>query len=292
MRSVTIIGAGRVGGALAIALARAGYRIDSVFHRGDRFVPELKRLLPESTRFVAHSNSPNDHSDIVIIASGDPEIKNISDELALSSGLPPYALHTSGSLSSSELSALARKGVATASMHPLAALSDPVSGAERFRGAFFCIEGDAEAAVVANRLAADLGGNPFSIPTESKSLYHAAAVMAAGHVVALFDAAVDMLQRCGLPAEEASRVLLPLAAGSVANLAGRATAEALTGPFARGDSSAFERHLAAFLSARLPEDLRAVYLDLARRSAEMMIRDGRPFADLRERILMAKEPRE
>ena len=289
MRNVTVIGAGRVGGALAIALSRAGYAIERVVHRGDRFVELLRKNLPETTVFAAEA-APG--PEIVIIASGDPEIRGIAESLASSGIVPGYTFHTSGSLSSDELSPLAELGSRTASLHPLAALSDPIAGVDRLRGAYFCVEGQPEALRLAEKIVSDLGGRPFSIPTGSKALYHASAVMAAGHVVALFGAAVNMLERCGLSPVEAADVLRPLTTGSVANLSHASPAEALTGPYARGDAGALARHLEAFGAAGIDDGSADLYLELALRSVDLMIEAGRPFEDLRRRIVMAKRAAE
>ena len=81
-------------------------------------------------------------------------------------------------------------------MHPLVSVSDAFLGAERFAGVYFCIEGEAAAVAAATSLAISLGGKAFSIPTDSKPLYHAAAVTASGHLVAVTDAA----SRCFQPA--------------------------------------------------------------------------------------------
>ena len=64
----------------------------------------------------------------------------------------------------------------------------------------------------------DLGGKSFSIRTEDKPLYHAAAVMVSGNVVALFDVALEMLGDCGLDRKTARAVLLPLIASTVRSL--------------------------------------------------------------------------
>ena len=287
MLTVSIIGAGRVGGAIAIALDRTGYNIKSLVYRGDRFVPLLRRSLPSAG--FHHSSDPfSTDTDVLIIASGDPEIRGIAESVSFAPKLPKFAFHTSGSLSSEELDPLRAAGVHTASLHPLAAVSDPAGGPDRFRGSFFCIEGDTEAIEIGRRIAEDLGGQPFSIPTASIPLYHAAAVMSAGHIVALLDAAIEVMGHCGLSADAARRVLVPLAGGSVANLSERTPSEALTGPFARGDASALERHLAALASAEANDELRQIYLDLALRSVEIAIEGGRDYQTLRESILMAK----
>jgi predicted short-subunit dehydrogenase-like oxidoreductase (DUF2520 family) len=288
VQSISIIGAGRVGGALAIALDRAGYSVDLVYYRGDKFLTPLRNTLPKA-RFENNLKSDLPASDVLIIASGDPDIRGIADDVAKVSGLPKFAFHTSGSLSSAELSSLNEKGVRTGSLHPLAAVSDPAAGAERFRGAFFCVEGDEDSVKVAEELAKAVGGRPFSIPSGSKHIYHAAAVMSAGHVVALLDAAIEMMTHCGLSPDESREILVPLAAGSVENLKDGRPASALTGPYARGDSSALARHLSSFDGAGVGNELRNIYLNLALRSVEMMAAEGRAVEPLREAILIAKQ---
>ena len=289
MQGISIIGAGRVGSALAIALDRAGYRIDAVVYRGDRYLPFLRSALPSSARFENSINDELHLSEILFITSGDPEIRGIADEVAKRSSPPKFAFHTSGSLSSDDLSSLAEKGVLTGSMHPLAAVSDPETGAERFRGAYFCVEGDEEAVRLAKELAAVIGGKPFSIPSESKPVYHAAAVMSAGHVVALLDAAIEVMGHCGLSPEESREILIPLAAGSIENLKDRPPSAALTGPYARGDASTLSRHLSSFDRSGVGGELRGIYLDLALRSVDIMTDEGRDPGQLREAILIAKQ---
>lgn len=288
MQSISIIGAGRVGGALAIALDRSGYRIDTIFYRGEKFLPTLRKLLPATTRFENGLDLDPSEGGILIIASGDPEIRDIASTAANSAELPSVALHTSGSLSSGELDALAAKGVRTGSLHPLAAVSDPESGAERFRGSYFCVEGNKEAVKIAENLAVAIGGKPFSIPSDSKPVYHAAAVMSAGHVVALLDAAIEMMKYCGLSPDASREILVPLAAGTIENLKDRPPSAALTGPFARGDEFTLARHLSSFDRLGVGGDLRAIYLDLALRSIAIMAAEGRDLDALREAILIAK----
>ena len=292
MQSISIIGAGRVGSALAIALDRVGHRVDSVVYRGDKYVSVLRSALPPETKFVNNIGDKSLSSDILFITTGDPEIEGIADAVASRSSLPKFAFHTSGSLSSSELSTLAGKGVLTGARHPLAAVSDPETGAQRFRGAYFCVEGDFDAVTLAKELVTAIGGNPFSIPSESKAVYHAAAVMSAGHVVALLDAAIEVMGYCGLSAEESRKILVPLAAGSVENLRDRPPSAALTGPYARGDASALSRHLSSFERSGVSAELRSIYLDLALRSVEIMAAEGRDLGRLREAILIAKQQAE
>src|SRR5205085_5709383 len=140
----------------------------------------------------------------------DNEIEKAAAELSEKVGRGSVVFHTSGSKSSTALDALRAVGCSVASMHPLVSVSDPSLGPERFAGAFFCVEGDPKAAALGQEIAIALGGRPFSIDTKFKTLYHAAAVTACGHLVALFDAAVEMMGKTGLSPEKAKEILLPL----------------------------------------------------------------------------------
>jgi predicted short-subunit dehydrogenase-like oxidoreductase (DUF2520 family) len=143
-----------------------------------------------------------------------------------------------------------------------------VSGAEALRGAFYCLEGSRKAKLIAQQLVQDLGGHSFSIKSESKALYHAAAVMASPHLVALFDLAIEMLAACGLGKRNAQKVLLPLLESTVNNLKASEPRKALTGTYARGDVATVRRHLQALSPSQLAEALE-VYKLLGRHSLQL-----------------------
>jgi predicted short-subunit dehydrogenase-like oxidoreductase (DUF2520 family) len=163
------------------------------------------------------------------------------------------------------LSPLAQAGWRTGAMHPLVSISEARQGAERLRGAYFCVEGDVRALRLALSLVQNLEGQSFAINKTDKALYHAAAVMASGHVVALFDIALKMLARCGLTERKAQAVLLPLLESIAENLKGRDPAHSLTGTFARADTATMRRHLEALRSVEMSDALE-VYKLLGRRS--------------------------
>ena len=294
MPSISIIGVGRVGGALAIALARSGYTIDRIVHRGSATAELISRKLP-STVVISSSNSfPDIDSDIVLITTADPDIEQAAHQLESHVPGRPVVLHTSGSLSSEVVSNLKAVGCPTGSMHPLISISDAVAGPESFADAYFCIEGDEAAQVVAKSIVAALGGRAFSIRSEDKPLYHAAAVMASGHTVALFDAAIEMLSECGIDAKTAQATLLPLIKSTIINLETQAPPRALTGTFARADVGAFERHLTA-IDKSISVAIRDIYLLLGERSlalAEANGADPERLENLRKSISIAKRKSE
>jgi len=291
MQSVSIIGVGRIGGALAIALSRAGFAVDMLVHRDDSTAKLIAPHLPNTTRFVEWSSRQSPfESDIVLITTADPDIASVAEALPDQLKKGSVVMHTSGSLSSESLSALADAGHFTAAMHPLVSVSDAISGADNFSGAFFCIEGSDEALKEARGIVQALGGRAFSIETSKKTLYHAAAVTACGHLVALIDIAIEMLSKCGIDKAAAKEILLPLITSTIANLEKESPEQALTGSFARLDADAIERHLSA-IDRDMSDQVKDVYLLLGERSLELAALNNENAAGVqkvRELISIAK----
>lgn len=292
MRKVSIIGVGRVGGALAIALAEKGFEIDNLFVRENSAVTEIDALIDPKPRILSIEETAVIPSDIVFITTRDFEIEAAAEKLAGKlQGVKPIVFHTSGSRSSEILSSLHEIGCPTGSIHPLTSISEARLGAQRFANAYFCIEGDPRAVETAEQIVAALGGKSFSIETKYKTLYHASAVTACGHLVAVIDTAIEMLARCGLSETAAKETLMPLIESTIENLKVQTTAEALTGTFARADVKTFERHLAA-IDESVSDEAREIYLQLGARSAHLAQRQGANAENLKEildKISLAKK---
>lgn len=259
--TLSIIGAGRLGTALTIALTSKGYPIRAVAARraaNARKAIALYKLPSQTLGLGADQLEQLPPSDLVLITTPDDVIGSIAQTIAGLGRSARYRstfLHTSGALSSAVLAPLAKRGFHTGSLHPLISVSDPRAGAEALSGAFYCVEGDSAAVRSAKALVRDLNGHAFTIKAESKALYHAAAVMASPHLVALFDLAVQMLVSCGLKSKEAQQVLTPLVQSTVNNLKHTSPEKALTGTFARGDIATVRRHLKALAPNQLAEAL-------------------------------------
>lgn len=288
--AVAVIGVGRLGTALAIALAARGYMVRAVVARRisrARRAADLISLADPPRALSAAQIDLLPVTELLFITTPDDRVAETAARLAATppAGEPDrrrrIALHMSGALSSEALSALRARGFAIGSMHPLVAISDPVAGAESLRGAFYCLEGDAPATGAARRVIRALGGEGFSLRTRDKALYHAAAVMASGHIVALFDVATELLARCGLSRPRARRVLLPLLRSTLDNLTARDPARALTGTFARADVATVRRHLAALSRQRLP-DTTNIYTLLGERSLQLAKESGADALALQE----------
>ena len=263
--------------ALALALAHQGYRVRSIVGRRLRSIRSVANLLDAPAELLVTKDIEKmPQANLLIIATPDDQIASVTKTLAsldIDTRKKPIALHTSGALSSEVLAPLARSGWSTGSIHPLVSVSDPVQGASSFSGAFWCVEGDRKAMSAAKTIVKNLKGRTFTVAPSAKPLYHAAAVMTSGSVIALFDVAIDMLHECGLSRREANRVLLPLLQSATHNLIDRDPSRSLTGTFSRGDIATVERHLAALSGKKLAE-ADALYRLLGKKSLQLAEQNG------------------
>ncbi len=289
--NISIIGAGRLGGALAIALNKKNFSVDNLVARSFETAEYIAKLINPNPKILPANNFSEIASDVILITTQDSEIETVAARLADQLKTKPLVFHTSGSLSSEVLHRLKSVGCSTGSIHPLVSISDARRGADAFADAYFCVEGERAAVKTAEEIVGKLGGKSFSVAAEYKTLYHAAAVTACGHLVALIDAAVEMLTKCGLDEKSAREILLPLIKSTVSNLESQTTAEALTGTFARADLETLRRHLETLRAKVAPETLE-IYLQLGERSLPLAAAQGARRANLekmRGQILLAKK---
>jgi predicted short-subunit dehydrogenase-like oxidoreductase (DUF2520 family) len=231
---VRVIGPGRAGTALAIALDRAGWEVLASLGRDD------------DVAGAAHG------TDLVVIATPDAAVAGVAR--AVEPTATTAVVHLSGSLGLAPLADHPRRAV----LHPLVALPDPERGAERLVGAWFGL------AAAGDRLAAEvvasLRGRVVQIDEDQWARYHAAASIAANHLVALMGQVERVAAGVGAPLD----AFLDLARGSLADVAELGPAAALTGPVKRRDLATVERHLAA-----LPPEERAAYEAMAAEAARL-----------------------
>jgi predicted short-subunit dehydrogenase-like oxidoreductase (DUF2520 family) len=273
---VAIIGAGRMGQGLALALTAAGREVVLLSRRQRELAPPL----------VLHRGPRRDAvgaAGLVLLAAPDDAIPEIATELADERAIGPsqVVLHLSGVLDRRALRPLEASGAGLGSFHPLQTIADPSSAVERLAGCYVGIEGDDRALAMGKRLAADLRMQPVELATDRKATYHAAAVFAANYTIALAGIAERLARSAGVPPEVAGQLYRPLMEGAVSNLE-LGPAAALTGPIRRGDVATVRAHLAALDPAdrHLYRTLGLAALRLAREAGLA----GEPAREL-ERIL-------
>jgi predicted short-subunit dehydrogenase-like oxidoreductase (DUF2520 family) len=214
---VTIVGAGRLGTALAKALKAKGIHVTGPLQRGDTIGGK-----------------------VVVLAVPDREIVNVAKVVPRESIIG----HTAGAV---KLDVLGKRE--SVSMHPLMTAG---IGAADFHGATAAIAGTTERArKVARGLAIALGMQPIEVSDEERVAYHAAASIAANFLVTLETIAERVGERAGVN----RRHLLPLARAALENWASLGPV-ALTGPIARGDDAIVKKHRAE-IRKHAPEFLSA-----------------------------------
>jgi predicted short-subunit dehydrogenase-like oxidoreductase (DUF2520 family) len=246
--TVAIVGAGRMGQGLALALGQAGAGVSLLSRRPHPVTPPL--VLQAGGRAEALRAAA-----VTCLAVPDDAITPLAAELAREQviGEDSVVLHLSGLLDRDALAPFAPYGAGLGSFHPLQTVADPAAAPERFVGAYAGIEGDERALAAAGTIATRLGMHPVRLNGAAKPAYHAGAVMAANYTVALAGVAERLALAAGVPAETAARLYLPLVRGAAANLE-LGLAAALTGPIRRGDAKTVTAHLDA-----LGEDDRHLY---------------------------------
>jgi len=278
---VTIIGAGRMGQGLGLALKRRGYKILMVARTPRDVTPPL--MLHQGSRAEATAGA-----ELVLIATPDDAIGLVAAELAAEGAISrdQVVLHLSGLLDRNALLPLEESGAACGSFHPLQSVAEAGTAAERLKGAYVGIEGDDRALVAAERLANTLRMIPVRIPAAAKPAYHAGAAFVANYTVALVGVAERIARAAGVPADIAARIYLPLLGGAVANLNALGPAASLTGAVRRGDEQTIRAHLKA-LSA---ED-RTLYRTVSRAAITLAREAGLSESAARrvEEVLRAEE---
>jgi predicted short-subunit dehydrogenase-like oxidoreductase (DUF2520 family) len=217
---VAVVGAGRLGTALASALREAGIDVAGPLRRGE--------ALPDSA--------------VAILAVPDAQIAVAA--AAVAAGRPDVVVgHCSAATTLEPL------GVADAfSLHPLMTITE--DGAT-FTGATAAIAGSTPRALaLAATLAKTLGMRGVRVADEDRAAYHAAASIASNFLVTLEGVAERLAATAGVEREP----LVALVRASVENWAATGAAAALTGPIARGDEQTVQRQRDA-VAERLPEEL-------------------------------------
>jgi predicted short-subunit dehydrogenase-like oxidoreductase (DUF2520 family) len=213
-------------------------------------------------------------ADLYLIAAADDGIAGCAADLAASGLVQPGTVvcHLSGALPSSVLAAVAERGGATASVHPVKSFADPLVSVASFAGTWCGIEGDAAAVACLSDAFTAIGGKVFPLDARFKTVYHAGSVLVCNYLTALVEAGVRAYQKGGLPRETALKVMEPLVRGAVENIFRAGTAQALTGPIARGDCAVVSGQLAAL--DQWDSEIALIYRALGRVALELSEQRG------------------
>ncbi|HEX9346238.1 MAG TPA: Rossmann-like and DUF2520 domain-containing protein [Gemmatimonadales bacterium] len=264
-RAIGLIGPGRAGVGLALALAQAGYSV--------RLHGRNKKSVPAPLTLTTGGNAPAWIGDVevVILAVRDDAITPLATSLAAARAITDrhVVLHLSGVQGQEALGSLVMTRAALGSFHPLQTIVEPELAPARLKGAWAAVEGMPRAVEAGERIAQDLGMRPFRIATKSKAIYHAGAVFASNYLVVVEAIAQRLLRHAGLSDADAWAALRPLVEGTFENLSRHEPREALTGPVVRADTATIVRHLES-----LAVDDATLYRALGRAALELAQKQG------------------
>jgi predicted short-subunit dehydrogenase-like oxidoreductase (DUF2520 family) len=263
---VGLIGPGRAGIGLALALTQAGYTV--------RLHGRKKKKVPSPlTLTVGDGETAPDwvaSAGVVILAVRDDGIRPLAEALGAARAITGdhVVLHLSGVQGQEALGPLVSSRAALGSFHPLQTIVEPERAPARLKGSWAAVEGMPRAVEAAERLAQDMGMRPFRIATKAKAIYHAGAVFASNYLVVVEAIAQRLLRHAGLTDADAWAALRPLVEGTFENLGRIEPKDALTGPIARGDTATIMRHLESltFDDGKLYRELGRAALELAQKS--------------------------
>ena len=266
---VGIIGPGRVGAALGIALTRAGHQVAAVAAVSDTSVQRARDHFPAAR--VAEPADVIAAADLVLLTVPDDALPGLIAGLAATGAAVGGRLlaHTSGRYGAGVLEPATRLGALPLALHPVMTFTGRRDDIQRMHGICFGITAPDQLRPVAEALVIEMGGEPVFIAEENRGLYHAALASSANHLVTLVTESCDLLQAAG--AADPARMLSPLLFAALDN-ALRLGDAGLTGPVARGDAGTVAGHLETLRDAA-PEAL-AVYVALARLTADRALAAG------------------
>lgn len=227
--NISILGTGRAGTSFEVALRGAGHNVQLLHHS-------------ETNELAAPA--------LILLCVPDDEIASVAAQIAPSTAY--VVAHVAGSRALNVLAPHPR----VASMHPLAVLSTSEVGAERLRGATYCVSGD----TLVREVVTSLDGRVITLDDAQRTLYHATASVAANHLVALLGQVQTLAKAAGLSLED----FLALAQQALDDVVALGPAEALTGAASRGDMSTIDAHLAV-----IPEAERSTYVAMANAAFEL-----------------------
>jgi predicted short-subunit dehydrogenase-like oxidoreductase (DUF2520 family) len=249
VRTLNIIGSGRVGRACGRLWAQAGvFEIQDVLTRSRASALEGVKFIGAG-HAVGHLGEMR-NADVWMIATRDDAIAPSCATLAASGKVTPddIVFHVSGATPSSELAPVKRSGALVASVHPIKTFTDAELAVQTFKGTFCGAEGDAVALRILRSAFERIGARVFDIAPELKPIYHSGGVFACNYLVALIEAALRAHEKAGIPRAASLSALEPMVRETVDLVFDRGPARALTGPISRGDVATVQRQLATVLA--------------------------------------------
>ncbi|MBI5232567.1 MAG: DUF2520 domain-containing protein [Coriobacteriales bacterium] len=281
-KTVSIIGAGRVGQAVGTILRQAGVSVAAVTAR--KLQTAQAAALVSGGRPGVDNAEAARAAEFVYITVPDDAVARVVEEMARDLAFRPgqVVAHASGALGLGVLAPAAKAGASIGCAHPMQSFASARHAVKEIPGSVFGVTADSGATEVIYAFVHVLGGTPVTVSEEQRPLYHAAASMASNMLVALEDMSAGLLEQAGFSPDEAQAALYPLIRGTAQNIRQFGTRGSLTGPIARGDVDTVRMHIKALEVA--PASARGAYRVLGLRALETALAQGQVDPETAETI--------
>lgn len=245
MKRINVVGCGRVGTTLAFLFQQHGVGVIQDLHSRRAAAAEEAAVFIGAGRPVAQLQAMRP-ADIWLLSVPDSQVTSIADRLCVhapqdaTTTTAPIAFHCSGFLPASSLQSLRTLGWQIASVHPVFNFADPARGVLKFQDVPCGLEGDESAVFELTSMLTAVGGQCFPVRTDSKAMYHAAAVFSSNFTVVLQAIGREAWRQAGVPEALIPLIHESLLRGTIDNVLALSPAAAITGPAARGDTAVVE----------------------------------------------------
>ena len=276
---IGFIGAGAVGGSLAVALHNAGYPVVASASRTHASAQAFADRIPGCVPYRSLQKLV-DSAGFVFITTPDDAISSVCESLRIREG--QGVAHCSGAASLEPLESAAEQGAFIGAFHPLQAFSSVEEGVQNIPGVTFGIESAPEIHDYLEQMAYDIGGNPIFLRPEDKVLYHLSGVLMGNLLAALASVAASVWPKFDHTRDEGIRALTPMMGAVARNLDANGIPQGVAGPYPRGDVGTIRKHLEA-LKSNAPEYL-PLYCELALAGLPFAVEKGSLSEDLSAEI--------
>ena len=286
MKSFSIIGAGKVGVSLGLALVSKGLRLKYISDCNPDAARRAKKII-KTGKMTQDNRLATQAAEISFICVPDGLIRKVVRELSELDLDGHYIFHTSGAVTSRVLRPLSRQGAVVASFHPVQTFATTCPDPDIFRGIFFSLEGDEKAIELGQSLAGKLQSGVILISPANKPLYHLACSMASNFMVVLLAEVKNLFELLGLDEKASLEVIYPLLSRTLLNVKELGCEQSLTGPILRGDLKTVKGHLKALSSQ---PDLEKLYRLMSLEALKMAEKRGLSASKVKalKRLLVQK----
>lgn len=264
---IGIIGAGKVGTALAYSMKEKGLHVLAVSDIRQESLASAERYLGKDLLYTHDNMEVVGMCDAIAVTTQDREIKRVAQAIYESAQAINGKLffHTSGAHPSTALTPLDEKGAVLGSLHPLQTFPDIESAIRVLPSTYIFIEGTEPALEMLRHIGASIGYEVVVIEGSQKVLYHLSAVFVCNLLCALFHSAELVMNKAGIGLGP----FYPIINATIENIEQKGPLNSLTGPVVRGDVETVRDHLKAMAGMdqerNVYKTLSLVALDIARK---------------------------